>query len=111
MKYIFTIFQDTFPMWFPQLHILNAPRFFQILYNMAKPFLHQRTRDTIIFHSDYNSLYEYVDREILPKEYGGDIGPFDNTPSATAVYEMLEYFVQLDKYVKRINEWEWIITL
>merc|ERR1712018_261892 len=58
--------QDTFPLWFHQIHIINAPRVFQMLYAMAKPFLHQRTTDAIIFHSDYESLYGHVDKEILP---------------------------------------------
>ena len=67
---------------------------------MAKPFLHQRTTDTIIFHENFDSLYKHVDKEILPKEYGGNIGPFDNKPSSSAVYEMLEYFVQVKKYIQ-----------
>ncbi len=71
---------------------------------MAKPFLHQRTTEAIIFHGDYQGLYEYVDREILPKEYGGDIGPFDNSPSSSAVYKMLEYFVQVKKFVNNNDE-------
>ena len=69
------------------------------MYNIARPFLHKRTTESIIFHNDYNSLYEYVDKEILPIEYGGPMGPCDNALPASAVYQMLEYFVQLKKYV------------
>ena len=71
-----------------------------MLYSMAKPFLHQRTTDAIIFHPDYNSLYQHVDKEILPNEYGGSAGEFDNTESSNAVYEMLEFFVQVKKYAQ-----------
>ena len=72
-----------------------------MLYAMAKPFLHQRTTDAIIFHSDYEALYLHVDKEILPKEYGGDAGPFDNKESSEAVYGMLEYFSQVKKYASQ----------
>ena len=97
----FKFLQDTFPLWFHQIHIINAPRVFQMLYAMAKPFLHQRTTDAIIFHSDYEALYLHVDKEILPKEYGGDAGPFDNKESSEAVYGMLEYFRQVKKYASQ----------
>ena len=87
-------------MWFHQIHVINAPRVFQMLYSMAKPFLHQRTTDAIMFHADYNCLYQHVDKEILPNEYGGSAGKFDNTESSKAVYEMLEFFVQVKKYAQ-----------
>ena len=71
-----------------------------MLFSMAKPFLHQRTTDAIIFHTNYDSLYQCVDKEILPTEYGGTAGKFDNKDSSEAVYEMLEFFIQVKKYVE-----------
>ena len=93
------IFQDTFPLWFHQLHVVNAPKAFNVMYDMARPFLHKRTVENLKFHRDINSLHEYVDKEILPAEYGGQVGPFDNQLAASAVYQMLDYFVQLKEYV------------
>ena len=95
--------QDTFPLWFHQIHVLNAPRIFNMLFSMAKPFLHQRTTESIIFHDDLKSLHQYVDKKILPKEYGGEIGTFNNEPCASAVYEMTEYFVQIKEYVNQFK--------
>ena len=74
-----------------------------MLFSMAKPFLHQRTTESIIFHDDLKSLHQYVDKKILPKEYGGEIGTFDNEPCASAVYEMTEYFVQIKEYVNQFK--------
>ena len=74
-----------------------------MLYSVAKPFMHERTSESIIFHDDYDSLHKYVDKKILPKEYGGDIGPLDNRPCAEAVYEMAEYFVQIKTYVSQFS--------
>ena len=48
-----------------------------MLFSMAKPFLHQRTTDAIMFHANYESLYQYVDKDILPNEYGGTGGFVD----------------------------------
>jgi hypothetical protein len=74
-----------------------------MLYAMAKPLMHERTTESIIFHEDYNSLHKYVDKKVLPKEYGGDIGPLDNRTCASAVYEMAEYFDQIKKYVSQFS--------
>ena len=66
---------------------------------MVSPFLNKGTTEIITFDSNISSLYEAIDREILPNEYGGTSGPYENTPSASAVYQMLDYFVQIKKYV------------
>ena len=70
-----------------------------MLFAMAKPFLHPRTTESMIFHADYETLYQHVDKQILPKEYGGNAGAFSNQESSAAVYEMLEFFIQVKKYV------------
>ena len=93
------IFQETFPMWFHQLHVVNAPKAVNVLYDMARPLMRKRTAENLKFHSDMNSLHEYVDKETLPAEYGGHAGPFDSQLPASAVYHMLEYFVQLRDYL------------
>ena len=58
----------------------------------------------MIFHADYETLYQHVDKQILPKEYGGNAGVFSNQESSAAVYEMLEFFIQVKKYVTQ-NSW------
>ena len=47
---------------------MNELNCFQII----KPFLNERIRKSITFHSDLDSLHQSVDPKILPKEFGGE---------------------------------------
>merc|ERR1712106_1011007 len=39
------------PLWFRKFHIVNHHRVFSIFYGLLRPFLNQRIRDSIVFHS------------------------------------------------------------
>lgn len=92
-----------FPLWFRQIHVMNAPRAFHILYNMMRPLFNERVRESIIFQDDLASLHNFVDKEILPEELGGTSGKFDNSESSFGVSQMSEYFVQLKHYAEHVN--------
>ena len=68
---------------------------------MIKPFVSDQVKESIIFHSDINSLHNYVDKQTLPHELGGLNGPFDNSEMASAVYKMSDYFKQVHAYVNK----------
>ena len=55
-------YQDHFPLWFRGIHIVNVPRFGEMVFRILKPMLHQRVRDTIVFHQSLQSLHNHVDR-------------------------------------------------
>lgn len=42
--------------------------------NFVRPFLKEKIRQRIHFHSTIESLYKHVPKSMLPKEYGGDAG-------------------------------------
>ena len=50
--------------------MINAPRLFYIAFNMVKPFMNERIRNSIFFHDSLETLHKEVPREILPKELG-----------------------------------------
>lgn len=70
------IFQEAIPIRPKLMHYLNMPSFFDSLFQLFKSFLKEKLQKRIMFHTsdDMESIYQYVPREILPKEYGGTDG-------------------------------------
>ena len=59
-----------------EVHIVNVSPLVDTIYNFVKPFLKEKIRNRIFFHSDgYEGLHKYIPKEILPEEYGGYAGP------------------------------------
>ena len=83
--------------------MMNAPKAFHVFFNMMRPLQNERVKQSIIFHDSLESLYEFVDKEILPEELGGTSGEFDSSATAIAVLKMNEYFEQLKDYAENIN--------
>lgn len=103
IRVVVNFIQDVFPLWFRQIHIMNAPRAFNMLYNMMRPLFNERVKDSIIFHDKLESLHNFVDKEILPEELGGNSGTFSNSESVSAVCQMSDYFLQLNTYAEHVN--------
>ena len=68
-----------------------------------RPLLNDRVKDSIIFHNNLESLHNFVDKEILPVELGGNSGIFSNSESVSAVNQMSDYFLQLKNYGEHVN--------
>ena len=71
---------------------------------MAKPFLTEDAKKNIIFHSSLQFLHDYVPKEILPQELGGDMGPYDNSYSTQAVFAMKDHFEIMEQCVSANKE-------
>ena len=93
-------FQETFPLRFHQVHVVNVSKFLRMGYNMIKPFLNEEVKKSIIFHDNLSSLHTYVDKQILPEELGGRQGPFDDSAASAAVLNMSKYFESVQNYIK-----------
>ena len=74
-----------------------------MLFNMMRPLLNERVKDSIIFHDKLESLHNFVDKEILPEELGGNSGTFSNSESVSAVCQMSDYFLKLKTYAEHVN--------
>jgi len=71
MKSLAAILNGSVPLWFRSFHIINHPRVFNIFFGILKPFLNERIRDNIIFHSSLASLHSDFALDLLPPELGG----------------------------------------
>ncbi|KAI4501150.1 hypothetical protein M0802_003523 [Mischocyttarus mexicanus] len=67
--------QEAYPVKLKQIHAINLTPFVDTIVSFVKPFLKEKIRNRIFTHSNIETLYEYVPREMLPTEYGGDAGP------------------------------------
>jgi hypothetical protein len=70
--------QEAIPLKLSANHFVNCSPFFMKLISMCRPFLKKEVNDSLHFHSTYDSLYEFIPREILPFEYGGEAGKIDD---------------------------------
>lgn len=72
-KRIVDFLQDAIPMRIKNLHIINQPRIFNVVFALIKPFLREKLRGRIIFHgSDRESLHKYMSPQMMPALYGGN---------------------------------------
>ncbi|CAH0556805.1 unnamed protein product [Brassicogethes aeneus] len=91
--------QDSLPVRIKNIHIVNQPYIFKIVFALFKPFLREKLRNRIIFHgSDRKSLQEYVDPACLPECYGGSL----NLPRISGP-QWLEMLEKCDKEFRAIN--------
>ncbi|XP_012273701.1 alpha-tocopherol transfer protein-like isoform X2 [Orussus abietinus] len=67
--------QEAYPVKLKEVHVVHVSPLVDTIINFVKPFLKEKIRNRIFVHSNLNTLYEHIPREILPTEYGGDAGP------------------------------------
>lgn len=64
--------QDSFPLRFKGIHILNQPWYLSMIMTVVKPFIRQKHRSRFLAHgSEYTLLYEYIEASELPSNFGG----------------------------------------
>lgn len=69
---------------------------------LIKPFVKKELFDVMHFHtSGYESLHEFIPKEILPNEYGGSGGPIDNFYQTS-----LEHLHRNSDYLKNDDNWK-----
>lgn len=73
MKYL----QEAIPMRISHSHYINCPPIFTRLVNLVKPLMKKELSEMLHFHSCVEALYEFVPKEHLPVEYGGNAGTCD----------------------------------
>lgn len=71
-KRIVDFLQDAIPLRIKNLHIINQPKIFNVVFALFKPFLREKLRGRIIFHgTDRASLHKFLEPQVLPVQYGG----------------------------------------
>ncbi|XP_072934251.1 alpha-tocopherol transfer protein-like [Epargyreus clarus] len=82
--------QEAYPVKLKEVHIVNTSPIIETVVNLVKPFLKEKIKNRIFIHTDINTLYEHVPKEMLPAEYGGNSGSINDINEAW-VKKMEEY--------------------
>ena len=97
--------QNSFPIRFKEIHIINESPIFQVAYALVKPFLTEKMQQRLKFHGNsQESLEKCIPASILPQEMGGEAGQFSNQELLTELLAMEEFFVEMQKLSKEDNE-------
>lgn len=93
--------QDAVPVRVKNIHIVNEPYIFIVVFALFKPFLKEKLKNRIIFHgTDRQSLHRYINPECLTEVYGGTLDlPRIEGP------QWFELLIQGDKEYEAINSY------
>ncbi|XP_003427228.1 clavesin-2 isoform X2 [Nasonia vitripennis] len=93
--------QDAVPLRIKNIHIVNQPYIFNMVFALFKPFLREKLKSRIIFHGkDRKSLHKYISPKSLPECYGGNL----QIPRVTGK-QWLELLMMCDKEFDAINSY------
>ncbi|XP_054001331.1 alpha-tocopherol transfer protein-like [Hylaeus anthracinus] len=75
--------QDSMPLRLHRVHFLHAPAFIESILNIFYPLLKDKLVEKFRVHTGGGEeLYSYMDKDMLPKEWGGKAGSFDELNDA-----------------------------
>ncbi|GFT13285.1 retinaldehyde-binding protein 1 [Nephila pilipes] len=74
---VYNITLHCVPARYKEVHVINESSLFKPCWTFIKPFLSEKIRNRVYFHSNTEKLFDYFPRAILPTEYGGDLR-YDN---------------------------------
>lgn len=66
--------QESVPLKLVQNHFVNCSAALPKVMNFIKPLLNKQVSESTVFHSNLDSLYEYIPRKFLPTYLGGTVG-------------------------------------
>lgn len=70
--------QDCFPARFKGIHFIGQPWYVETAITCIKPFLKDKIKERIYVHgNNLSTLFEYVPRDILPAELGGELASYN----------------------------------
>ncbi|GBP41111.1 Alpha-tocopherol transfer protein [Eumeta japonica] len=100
MKKMVVSGQDAKPVRIKGAHYLNTPAGFETIFNFMKGLLNEKNKTRLYVHNkNYDEMYQYISKDILPAEYGGDGG---SIPSIIDYWKkkILEYSSWLEEDMK-----------
>ncbi|XP_076291535.1 alpha-tocopherol transfer protein-like isoform X3 [Lasioglossum baleicum] len=103
-KRILDWLQEAVPLRVKNIHIINQPYVFNMVFALFKPFLREKLKNRIIFHgTDRKSLHQYLSPKCLPDCYGGSL----QIPRVTGP-QWLELLLMCDQEYDAINSYGYV---
>ncbi|XP_055528172.1 alpha-tocopherol transfer protein-like [Wyeomyia smithii] len=90
--------QEALPIRLKGVHLINVVPFIDTIMMMIKPFLKKELLDIFHIHQKEETLYPFVAKQLLPKDYGGQAS--SRTDLKTQLYDKIlgcrEHLLQID---------------
>jgi len=97
-KRLLTFIQEAMPIRLKEIHFVNQPFIFNMVWALIKPFVKEKLKSRMFFHgSDMKKLHNYIPAMNLPKNYGGSLPEIN--------YSGKEWYSCVDKYQQNFDEW------
>lgn len=69
---LLTFIQEAMPLRLKQVHMVNQPFLFNMVWSLFKPFIREKLKSRMWFHGkDRKSLHKHMSPDFLPADYGG----------------------------------------
>jgi len=95
---LLTFIQEAMPMRLKEVHFVNQPFLFNMVWQMFKPFVKDKLKKRMFFHGDkMESLHKHIDPACLPEDYGGTLPKIN--------YSSVDWYPVLRTVDNEIKEW------
>ncbi|KAL3278390.1 hypothetical protein HHI36_013718 [Cryptolaemus montrouzieri] len=103
LKKLSRVVEEVFSSRVKGIHYINCPRFIDALVSVVRAVMNPKVANRIHIHKSYDTLSEYIPKELLPRDYGGDEKSLDelNEMLKTEFLENKERFDKLDQMVMK----------
>ncbi|KAM3959079.1 alpha-tocopherol transfer protein-like [Aphomia sociella] len=93
LKKMVAVCQDSMPLRLKGSHHVNVPSGIDLIFSLISNFLNEKAKDRLKIHKKQEELFQYIPKEVIPAEYGGDGG---------TVSDIIEYWASK---LKEYNSW------
>ncbi|XP_967589.2 alpha-tocopherol transfer protein-like [Tribolium castaneum] len=96
-KHLFYV-QEAVPVRIKGIHHINIVPFTDKIIAMVKPFMKKELIDLLHFHNSMDSLFKFVPKHVLPKDYGGEAPSLEtlHEQNAKNLLENMDFFKWMD---------------
>jgi len=95
---LLSFIQEAMPLRLKEVHIVNQPFLFNVVWQMFKPFVKDKLKKRLFFHgNNMESLHKHIDPDHLPENYGGKLPKIN--------YSSVDWYPILRTLDNDIKEW------
>jgi len=95
---LLTFIQEAMPLRLKEVHFVNQPFLFNMVWTMFKPFVKEKLKNRMFFHGNkMESLHKHIDPAYLPEDYGGALPKIN--------YSSVDWYPVLRTLDNEFKEW------
>lgn len=95
---LLTFIQEAMPLRLKEVHFVNQPFLFNMVWTMFKPFVKEKLKNRMFFHGNkMESLHKHIDPACLPEDYGGTLPKIN--------YSSVDWYPVLRTLDNEFKEW------